>query len=252
MTLPNRPRWYHHIPPVTGLVPCEGEHHRVTWQRGKLVLENHDLGAERALLVLGSQPSACLRALRLWRDQFGLPPEQFARMQSWLGANAVLAPDELALPRLLGMTLSWDRAWRRSSHLEKHGRLIEEQLRERAMVPFRQHLTAEKQSFGCRMISSAQVQVVPSIDAAGVTGRMTKVSVTAVARLHASWLVEVWPRDLAVVDGAFVVEIDEDSLDEPRVRAARWEDQPDGTRAPVLAAARARRGPDGRWGLRWE
>lgn len=252
MTLPKRPRWYHHVAPVTGLVPCEGQQHRVTWQRGKLVLENHDLGAERALLVLGGEPSACLRALGLWRQQFGLPPEQFSTMHSWLGAEAVLAPEELALPRLLGMTLSWDRAWRRSSHLEKHGRLIHQQLRERALVPFRQHLTAAKRQFRCRVISSADVRVVPSGQPAAVEGGMNRVSVSATALLHASWLISVWPRGMAVIDGAFVVDVEEDSFRAPRVQAVRWEDQGDGTRAPVLAPARAERDPDGTWHLSWQ
>jgi hypothetical protein len=251
VTLPRRPSWYHHLAPVTGLVPCEGEQHRVTWQRGKVVLENHDLGSERALLVLGGQPSACLRALRLWRDQFGLPPEQFATMQTWLGAQAVLAPEELALPRLLGMTLSWDRAWRRSSHLEKHGRLIEAQLRERALTSFRHHLTAEKQRFRCRVISSADVRVVPAGEPLAVEGRMNRVSVSARAMVHTSWLVRVWPRQMAVVDGAFVVDVEDDSFTEPRVQAVRWEDQSDGTRAPVLALARVRRADDGAWHLTW-
>lgn len=252
MTLPRTPRWYHHLEPVTGFVPCEGERHRVTWRRGKFVLENHDLGGEQALLMLGGEPSACLRALRMWRDQFGMPPDLFTQMQTWMGAEAVLAPKELALPRELGMTLSWDRAWRRSSFLGKHGALIQVQLREQALGLFRQHLTTEKQRFGCRVTSGAQLEIVPSIRAAGVTGRMDKVAVRATARLHASWLVDVGPRGIGLVDGAFVVAVEQDSFTAPRVRAVRWDDQPDGTRAPVVLPAVLRQDAGAAWRLAWE
>ncbi len=252
VTLPRRPRWYHHVAPVSATILCEGEQHRVSWQRGKLVLHDHDLSAERAMLVLGGEPGACLRALRLWRDQFGMPPELFNRMHTWMGADAVLAPKELDLPRGLAMTWSWARAWRRSSYLDKQGRLLQEQAKERALPLFRQHLTAEKQRFGSRVISSAQVRIVPDREEATVTGQMDKVGVRAEAALHAWWLVEVWPLGIAVVDGAFVVEMVERHWTRPLVRAARWEDSGPARRAPVVALARLHASGEGSWRLRWE
>ena len=252
MTLPRRPRWYHAVAPVSATIPCEGEQHRVSWQRGKFVLHDHDLSAERAMLVLGGEPCACLRALRLWRDQFGMPPELFNRMHTWMGADAVLAPTEMALPRSLGMTCSWARAWRRTSYLDKQGRLLQEQAKERALPPFRQHLTAEKQRFGARVISGAQVRIVPDPEQATVTGQMDKVGVRAQAALHPSWLVEVWPLGIAVVDGAFVVEMVERHWTRPMVRAARWEDDGPGKRTPVVALARLDVSDEGGWRLSWE
>jgi hypothetical protein len=252
VTLPRRPRWYHHVDPVSATVPCEGEQHRVSWQRGKFVLHDHDLSAERAMLVLGGEPCACLRALRLWRDQFGMPPELFSRMHTWMGADAVLAPEEMALPRSLGMTWSWARAWRRASYLDKHGRLLQEQARERAVGPFRHHVTTEKQRFGTRVISSAQVRIVPDHERATVTGQMDRVAVRAEVTLHPWWLVEVWPLGIAVVEGAFVVEMVERHWTRPLVRAVRWEDRAPGTRAPVVALARLHSDGEGGWGLSWE
>ena len=252
MTLPRRPRWYHHVQPVSATVPCEGEEHRVSWQRGKFVLHDHDLSAERAMLVLGGEPCACLRALRLWRDQFGMPPELFSRMHTWMGADAVLAPKEMALPRSLGMTWSWARAWRRASYLDKHGRLMQDQAKERALPPFRQHLTAEKQRFGSRVISGAQVRIVADHEEATVTGQMDKVGVRAQAALHAWWLVEVWPAGIALADGAFVVEVVERDWARPLVRAARWDDAGPGRKIPVVRLARLHRSDDGAWGLTWD
>ena len=252
VTLPGRPRWYHYVDPVSATVPCDGEQHRVSWQRGKFVLHDHDLSAERAMLVLGGEPCACLRALRLWRDQFGMPPELFSRMHTWMGTDAVLAPTEMALPRELGMTWSWARAWRRASFLDKHGRLLQEQAKERALAPFRQHLTIEKQRFGGRVISGAQVRIVPEHDRSTVSGQMDRVAVRAEATLHPRWLVEVWPPGIAVVDGAFVLEVVERHWSGPLVRAARWEDRAGGTRGPVVALARVHPTEEGGWRLTWE
>lgn len=252
MTLPRRPRWYHHVAPVSATVPCEGEEHRVSWQRGKFVLHDHDLSAERAMLVLGGEPCACLRALRLWRDQFGMPPELFSRMHTWMGADAVLAPQEMTLPRSLGMTWSWARAWRRASYLDKHGRLLQERAKELALPPFRQHLMGEKQRFGSRVISGAQVRIVADHEEATVSGQMDKVAVRAQASLHAWWLVEVWPLGIALVDGAFVMELVEPDWTRPVVRAVRWEDAGPGRRIPVVRLARLRASDAGGWGIAWE
>jgi len=238
---------------VSATVPCEGEDHRVTWRRGKFVLEDHDLSAERAMLVLGGEPCACLHAMRLWRDQFRMPPELFSRMHTWMGDDAVLAPREMALPRELGMTLSWARDWRRASYIDKHGPLLQEQAKERALAPFRQHLTFEKQRFGSRVMSGAKVEIVPDHEPTTVTGRMDKVAVRAVATLHPRWLVDVWPLGIGVVDGAFVLEMVEHDWLRPLVRAVRWEDRPGTTRAPVVALARleAETEADGGWHLTW-
>jgi hypothetical protein len=252
VTLPRRPRWYHHVAPVSATIPCEGEEHRVSWQRGKFVLHDHDLSAERAMLVLGGEPCACLRALRLWRDQFGMPPELFNRMQTWMGADAVLAPKEMELPRSLGMTWSWARAWRRTSYLDKQGRLLQELAKERALPPFRQHLTGEKQRFGSRVISGAQVRIVPDHEEATVSGQMDRVGVRARASLHAWWLVEVWPLGIALVDGAFVVELVERHWTRPVVRAVRWEDAGAGRQVPVVRLASVHLAEDGTRHLGWE
>ncbi len=121
------------------------------------------------MLVLGGEPSPCLRALRMWRDQFGMPPEIFAQMQTWLGDSAFLAPIEMELPRQLGMTLSWARSWRHWSYLDKHGPLLQKRADELALPLFRQHLLEERQRFGCRVISSAKVSIVPDPEVIGVT-----------------------------------------------------------------------------------
>ena len=59
--------WFHGLSPVTAEVSCGGEGHRITWRRGKLALEDHDLLAERSLRALGAAPPVCLEILDAWR-----------------------------------------------------------------------------------------------------------------------------------------------------------------------------------------
>jgi len=45
-------RWFDDRPEVTAEIGC-GRQRRIAWRRGKLVLEDHDLLAERSLTALG-------------------------------------------------------------------------------------------------------------------------------------------------------------------------------------------------------
>ena len=69
---PARPRWCDGLPDVTAKIECDGREHRITWRRGKLVLEDHDVLAERALVALGGDGPACLAVLDAWRRRHAL------------------------------------------------------------------------------------------------------------------------------------------------------------------------------------
>lgn len=68
MSVGSRERWCHHLPEASVLVECgdAAAPHRVVWRRGKLVLENHDLSAERVLGALGGEPCICVELLEAW------------------------------------------------------------------------------------------------------------------------------------------------------------------------------------------
>lgn len=85
------------LSPVTAEVPCGEEAHRITWRRGKLVLEDHDLLAERSLVALGSAPPLCLEILDAWRAIRGT--EQLCDL---LLRDEPLSPEDLT--------------WRREGH----------------------------------------------------------------------------------------------------------------------------------------
>lgn len=253
MTLPVRPRWYDALPEVAATVECEGDHHRVSWRRGKLVLEAHDLAAERTMEVLGGEPCVCMRVLTVWREQFGMPPEFFAQMQTWLGPNAFLAPADFAVVRELGMVLGWERQWRRTFYMNrKYERLLQEQLKSRATPALRPHLTHWKERAGARVVGAATVQVLRSDQPSALTGRIDKVAVRAAAALVPRWITDVWVKGIAVVDGAFVLEVvDPVSRVDLRVRAVRWEPGNAGELNPVDAPARlSYRGQA--WRLAWD
>ena len=238
-------RWYEHVRAVTAVIACEGEEHRLTWRWGKLKLEDHDLGSERAMLVLGGGASACLRALHLWESQFSMAPEHFLQMHRWLGADAVLAPPEFEVPREVGVTLSWERAWKRSVYLDKHGKLLERMVRDKAVPALRAHLTDEKQRFGSRSIRTVEIRHVRAGQPVGLRGRMDSVSVSVSAALSSDWIVRVWSAGLATVPGAFVLQVDgkgsrPGSL---AVRVVRWKQVQAGVGEAVTEAAEAV--PDG-------
>jgi hypothetical protein len=240
-------RWYQHVPPATAVIPCEGEEHKITWRWGKFKLEDHDLGSERAMLELGGEARACLRALGLWESQFSMPPEHFLQMQRWLGADAVLAPKEFEVPREVAVALSWERAWKRSVYLDKQGKLLERMLREKALPALRAHLMAEKRRFGSRSIRSVELRHVPAGQSVGMRGRMDSVSVSVTAALSSDWIVHVWAAGLASVEGAFVLEVTgpgspPDSL---AVDAVWWEERQPGVGEAVTASAQAVRGEAG-------
>lgn len=65
-TKPQADRWCDGLPDVTAEFECGGQRHRIVWSRGKLVLADHDLLAERTLTVLGCEAPLCVEVLDAW------------------------------------------------------------------------------------------------------------------------------------------------------------------------------------------
>ncbi len=254
--MPRKVRWYDAIPEATATVDCGGEHHTVAWRRGKVVLDAHDLASERTMLIFGGELCQCMRVLEMWVEQFRMPPDLFAQMPSWLGESAYLVPPELALPRRMAMVLSWERLWRKESWLRsKQADLLAAELKEKAVAPLRRHVNAWKSKTGARVISGCQVALLPTPQAPTVEGTTDRVAMRVTARLHGRWMVDIWSRDIAVVDDAFVVELlDAVTLNDLHVRAVRWEPSGTGTWATVTAPAHVWRdaGASGAWHLTWD
>lgn len=73
---------------------CGGQRHSVVWRRGRLVLEDHDLLAERSLGALGAQPPLCVELLDAWRGLRG------PRLLRALCDRGTVPIEELAVRRL--------------------------------------------------------------------------------------------------------------------------------------------------------
>ena len=252
----SRDRWCHHIEPATAVVSCSGESHRVTWRRGKVVLEDHDLGAERTMLALGGEQCACLRVLQLWRNlhSWSMSAELFRQMVSRLGEQSILAPGPLARVHELGLLLTWERRWKRSAWFSGHERLLGEQVTKRAREPLRQHLALWKDRVGSRRITSVDVQIQRPDRPAVLVGSMDSIGTKVTAALGTDWVLRVWGRGLAVVGDAFVLEVVEDRgpREGLRVRASRWEEQSGGVFVPVSGPARLTPTAPGGWDLAWD
>ena len=247
-------RWCDHVAPATALVPCSGEQHRITWRRGKVVLEAHDLTAEETMLAFGGQPCACVQALRLWRNlhSWSMSGQLFQQMTARLGADTVLAPGALGAVHELGLLLTWERMWRRSAYFSDHERLLREQLLKRAVDPLRRHVAYWKNRVGSRRTPVVDVQAQRPGRPGLLSGSMDAVGGRVTASLGTAWVLRVWARGLAVVDGAFVVEMVDDvsEPDSPEVRAARWEEQGADVHTAVVRPARVRSAGEG-WDLTW-
>lgn len=64
---PPRRRWYRSVSPAVLQLDCGGARHTVRWRKGRLALLDHDIGAEVAMMALGSEKPACLTLLDRWR-----------------------------------------------------------------------------------------------------------------------------------------------------------------------------------------
>lgn len=252
-------RWCDRVPPATAIVDCGGERHRVTWRRGKIVLEDHDLDAERTLVLLGGAPCACLTVLDLWRNLFSwaMSAEMFRQMDARLGPGSnLLAPGDLREIHELALLLTWQRRWRLSAYFSDHERLLLEQVRKRALPPLKEHVARWRQRAGSRLLSTVDVKVARTADSCRLDGSLDRVRATATASLDVWWVIRVWTQGVVTVDDAFVLEVVDagSGADDIGVRAAMWKERTAGSGRyePVARYARLRRDDSGAWQLSWE
>src|SRR5688572_29724695 len=145
-------RWCDPIAPVTVTVACGGGTHRVTWRRGKLVLEDHDLGAELAIAALDRDKPrpACVQLLEHWRDRTAW--DRHARIVT-LGFHPRRLPPawpmEFSERRVLGMVRRWER--------DRDAKELEAQLRRRALAPLLDATVAAAKANDCGRVTKLDV-----------------------------------------------------------------------------------------------
>jgi len=260
-------------------VQCTGANHSIKWRRGKLILADHDVPAERAMVALGAEPCECLTVLDAWVSAMGnldllvglcmstnwaRPGTPFAvrRISSSLSSAALVratlmrstggpsgAPTQAVIKSLTAQWQSRAASQERSEVIFSlpepfRRRLIasliasasrsKEQLEENLDYVLKEKVTfavAESIRYWAgpgsitRLTVDVHVEMGDPGEAPFLLSQVAAKSfIEAGARLPLSWLQQVWARDVAVVEGCFVLEILEASHDGTTlaVNAARW------------------------------
>jgi len=269
-------RWYAGLAPVDVPVLCGGELHRVSLRRGRVVLGDHRLSGERALAALGGRPCACMALLAAWPAVTRGPAELVDDLRpavpgaprdlwvppAWLhSAQWVARPPGAARSSLREHEAPWALALLRS--LPGPARAVAacaavvgaERRWDRCPEPARERFAS---FLGCqvRAAAAAVTRGRAGWRAAGppprgeVASRGEQPSLAearpagTVIRVPLSWLVTVWARGLAAVDGALVLAA-RGGPDRADVDVVRW-----GRDRAVRSTATAERDAGGRWRLR--
>lgn len=225
----------------------------MSWRAGSLVVEDHDLAAERTMRALGAETPECLRLLKQWRDlsSWATSTELYIQMRARLGPERILAPGALGQRHELALLLTWERAWRMSAYRgEGHERMLAEQLQARAVEALTQHLSLWSPRLGGHHLPSIDVKLQRPGQTPRIAGAIDRYSARLTVGLGVRWVLEVWARGLAVIEDGFVLEVS--SASGLVARAVRWEPQSDGGARPVVLAARLGRSCGGEWRLSWE
>jgi hypothetical protein len=281
----NEPRWFEHLGPVTVKLECGGRRHAITWRRGKLVLEDHPgLQAERALAVLGGQAVTCLDVLDAWvaatsshqmapslLGAAGPPPDAFLRavgrhrdmsakvigtipdrhrrdvkasqMVQQRRLAATNLPGELRSRLALALVVHCERRWDELPQGTRISlRMVLGDKIKAALTTSVHHWTGLPLRRGVRV----DTVIVGAGAAVGIAGRVGPGGCDLTVRLPLSWLVRVADRDLAVVDGAVVL-----AVDDPDVLAVRWEPMDGGAWQPAVGHGRLLAEPAAGRRLQW-
>lgn len=277
-------RWYDGFGPVALPVRCGGDDHRISLRRGRVVLEDHGLTGERALAALGTKPWPCMALLAAWPALAAcggdllthlVPDDRGGASPAWLPpawlteAEWVARPAGAAKGSFRPGEASWARTLlgglpppalavaARAAVMATERRWDEQP--ESAQRPFVAALQGHFRRAVVLVTDGWWSGVLgPPVDCAvaargetpSVAGHLSFLGGGAAVRLPLSWLVTVWSRGLAVVDGFLVLEA-RGGPDVVDVEAVRWQSRRPLSAEAVVAPAVARRDADGRWRLRW-
>jgi hypothetical protein len=258
-----RDRWFRGFARQSLEVACEGTAHHVVWRSGKLVVVDHDVPRELALAALGGSAPRCIEILLTWRRlhrrgelaPLGDLESMFGAPQAWRGSAAALgggASDAAALPlpllRLaaLAAIVRAERRWGDTSLPNEDRRRLEHFLAARAreaveasIRPLRYARPQFRVTVSCAV---GEAGADPSVDFVGSPGHRLN------CRLPLTWIVRVWARDAAVVDGTAVLAMQPSvGPGAQSVLALSWEPAGWYGLRPLHVSGVVRRDPTGSW-----
>jgi hypothetical protein len=262
-------RWVRGCAPVSVDVACDGEVHRVTWRAGKLVVENHDVRAELALAALGGDPPSCVRVLQAWRRVLREPdlgslwdlesvldaprtwrvsPARTVSVGDVVGELPIPLQRVAALAAIVRAHRRWDDATLPAATRHRLEHFLASRVRDaiqESLEPMHIYRPHFELHVRCAVAGPADEQAV-EFHTSQRLGHLH-------CRLPLWWLVVVWARGLAAIDGATV-------LDAARARgsagltigALRWELDGWYRLRPEFFSAFARHEPNGAWRIEEE
>jgi len=267
-------RWCDGVAPATAVVRCRDEWHRVSWRRGRVVLEDHDRGAEAAWSGLGGERCACLEVLEACRAGFGVddlfalwtehgePIGASHALERW--ARRVGAPQKGADGQRARLAAERRTAVVSSLPLDFRRRLALGVFRAIAREPdgrasgshpgFAPVFTSLLGRAAAASLPSSSVglpvdqrwALVGPGGPAGVDGHLGAHGGWLRMAVSAGWAAEVWAWGLALVDGRLVLEVvDRPTRAEAKVRLVKWSE----AGRPRLVPATVVRTPGAGWRL---
>ncbi len=280
--------WYRNLPKVSVQVECSNTVHRISWRAGKLVLRDHDLEAERALVALGSDPCYCIGLFEAWEQGQNSPFEaleillsedldwslefqpRLAKFRWALQAGGgplvaqvyqkelthhVLFSAPFELRKMFGLStvVAAAKSWDEDAHFRAEwGPVFEGVLARRAIAALQENVEGWNPRLAPHAITTLECWAVRSTEAPTIAGSIATSGGFALLNLPLTWLVDVWAAGIAVVDDCFVldlVDVNRD-LSSMNVIAARWERNL-GRSVPVTSPACVTRSSGGGFHLSW-
>lgn len=259
----------------------------MSFRRGRVVLEDHSLSAERALAALGGPPLPCMALLAAWPMVSQCAGEVIDHLDhaeaggplplweppAWLSAATwVTRPSGAAAGSFRPVEAPWakkvldsvppgaaaviaraavmavERRW------GDHPSVVRRTFSFALFRRVRGAVIDTMEASPVRRLPPPSVDCRLAVDGAtpAVNGTLSFMRADATARLPLSWLVTVWSRGLAVVDGCFILNA-RGGPEEAEVAAVRWERRTPFAAEAVTAPARVSRDGDGDgvWRLEW-
>lgn len=223
---PSHP-WYARRTAVRAEVDCAGGRHRVTWRRGRLVLEDHDLAAEQALHGLGGEKTACVEVLEEWRALNARAALEELPRLLWparpRGETSAI-PEALRVVAGLAAIVRCERHWDDADFPENARRVVATELNRCFESAVRSSLAFVRDG-RANVRVRARTEMVAASEPASISVEVSPArrEVRMAAALPITWLLEVWGRGIASVDGRVVVEAAEHTADRIAAAAIHWD-----------------------------
>lgn len=189
--------WYRQVPRVEVVVPCSGVSHVVRWHRGRLVVMDHDIVAERAFVALGGEMPACLDVLAGWRRACEATSGRAHRRALPQGLQATAA-----LCRLVTAERRWA-----DPALRPERRGFAEDLKHRFRAAAAESLRSSQPAGGARRRIELNIRAVAPDGSLTIEGEARSDRVHLDIELPLSWLLTVDGRGCAVVQERVVLAV---------------------------------------------